>query len=292
MLTNFFELDEGFIKIETQEDLIDGLTNSHGPRDILYEPETLQPPFATEPNNPFHNKKFTNVSFSWTTITGVTFRNCEFTDCLFKWTRFVNCKFYDCTFKNCNPHKVEFENTYIDPSMFVGMLDKRKYSNIGINLFHQLYDNSLKMNQREFVIAAEFNREKWKRYSLDYKYREWKKKFDRKYLGPWFSNILSWIFLGYGIRFKFVASWMIAFAALSFFANFYLWECFSVVGRDGQLAEKGIVRVLYYTATILSGLGDFTPTSDAGRIGFLVENFFGFGFVSLFATWLVKRCLR
>ena len=324
MLTDFFQLNIGYKTIKTQKELIDHLVTSPGLLDVSYEDDELHPPFLTKPNNPFYDKKFTNVSFSYTTITGITFRNCEFTDCLFKWTRFVDsnvsfsyttitgitfrnceftdclfkwtrfvdCKFYDCTFKNCNPNKVEFENTYIDPSVFVGMLDKRKHSNIGINLFHQLYDNSLKMNQREFAITAEFNRHKWRRYSSDYKYRKWRKKFDRKYLGPWFSNILLWVFLGYGIRFKFVASWMIAFAALSVIANFYWWECFSVAGRDGQLAERGIVRVLYYTATILSGLGDFTPTSDVGRIGFLVEGFLGFVFISLFATWLVKRCLR
>ena len=292
MLTNFFELDEGFITIETQKDLIDRLINSHGPRDILFKPEKLHPPFDTEPDNPFHDKKFTNVSFSKTTITGVFFRNCEFIDCLFLGTHFVDCRFNDCTFTGCNPHRVQFENTYIDPSVFVGMLDKRQHSNIGINLFHQLYDNSLKTNQREFTITAEFNRQKWRRYSLDYTHREWRKKFDRKYLGQWFSNILSWVVLGYGIRFRFIFFWMLALSAISVTTNFLWWECLSVVGRDGQLAERGIVKVLYYTATIPSGLGDFTPASDLGKMVFLGEGFFGFAIISLFATWLVRRCLR
>ena len=312
MLTNFNRLNEGYITIDTQEELIARLTNSHGLRDALFEPIELQPPFPTEPINPFYDKKFTNVSFGWTTITGITFRSCEFIDCLFLWTRFVNCEFHDCTFKDSNPHKVEFENTYIDPSVFVGMLNKRQHSNIGIHLFHQLYDNSVKMNQREFTITAEFNRHKWKRYSLDYQERERKKKlarqykdqgkwmprlflrlqFDRKYLAQWFSNILSWVFLGYGIRFKFVLSWMFAAAVISILTNFFGWEYLSVVGRDGQSAERGIVKVVYYTATIPSGLGDFTPASDIGKVVFLGEGLLGFIIVSLFATWLVKRCMR
>ena len=312
MLTNFFRLNGHYEVIETQEDLINRLVTSHGLRDVSYEDDELRWPFRTTPSKPFEDKTFTNVSFSRTTITGVIFRNCEFVDCLFLWTRFVDCEFHDCTFKDCNPNKVQFENTYIDPSVFVGMLNKRQHSNIGINLFHQLYDNSVKMNQREFIITAEFNRHKWIRYSLDYKERERRKKlarqykdqgrwlarqflrlqFDRKYLGEWVSNILSWLFLGYGIRFKFVFFWMFALAGISFTTNFLGWEYLSVVGRDGQLAERGIVKVAYYTATIPSGLGDFTPASDIGKVIFLGEGFFGFVIVSLFATWLVKRCLR
>lgn len=309
MLTDFFKLNRGFRTISTLEDLLDRLATSNGLRDILFEPSELRLLTCTAPTV-FYDKKFTNVSFSKTTITGITFRNCEFIDCLFLGTRFVDCRFHDSTFTGCNPHRVEFEGTYIDPSVFVGMLDKRQHSNIGINLFHQLYVNSMKISQREFAITAEFNRHKWRRYSLDYKERQRKEKlacqfrgrrlsrqylgqrFNRQYLGQWLSNISSWLFLGYGIRFRFVFFWMLTLAVISLATNFTFWEHLSVMARDGQPAERGLVETLYYTATIPSGLGDFTPASDAGRIVFLIEGFFGFAIVSLFATWLVKRCLR
>ena len=81
MLTDFFQLNIGYKTIKTQKELIDHLVTSPGLLDVSYEDDELHPPFLTKPNNPFYDKKFTNVSFSYTTITGITFRNCEFTDC-------------------------------------------------------------------------------------------------------------------------------------------------------------------------------------------------------------------
>ena len=62
--------------------------------------------------------------------------------------------------------------------------------------------------------------------------------------------------------------------------------------REGRRCRREFVEVLYYTATIPSGVGDFTPASDIGRLIFLGEAFLGLVIVSLFVTWLVKRALR
>ena len=133
MLTDFFRLNaptHGSIKVfHRQEELTDFLINAKGVVDALFQPGTLTLPDPETrrsqfPRTLFTAKAFTNVSFSWTTISGVTFRDCAFTDCLFMSTRFVDCEFHDCTFKGCNPHKVVFENTYIDPLVFEGMLDQ------------------------------------------------------------------------------------------------------------------------------------------------------------------------
>ena len=187
--------------------------------------------------------------------------------------------------------KIELQNTYVDPSIFVGMLDRGKHSNIGIHLFQQLYHNSIAMNQWEFADTAEFNRKKWTRYVLNYKRRE-NQIGKIEHIAKWTRNCLFYLLVGYGVRFKFIAFWaatgIIAFLIL----NYALWSDLGIVGKSGPVEEKTFVAVLYYTATIPSGLGEFTPTSDAGRLLFLLEAFFALIIGSFFVTWLVKRTVR
>ena len=290
MLTEFFKLNSPFTIIHTQENLVDRLLNSNDLRDVLFEPGTLGPPDTIRPNNPYSDKTFTNVSFSKTQITGITFRDCAFVDCLFIGTFFDKCEFHSCTFKGCNPHKLMFTNTYIDPSVFEGMLDPVKHWNIGMHLFQQLYNNSTEQRQREFTSTAEFNRNKWTRYVLNHRYSGRKKNFS--YLTTWLTNYLFYIVAGYGIRSKFLIAWACIVSAGSMGINFLFWDSLDVVDKSTTLVAKEFVDVLYYTATIPAGVGDFTPTSDIGRLLFLGETFLGLTVFFLFATWLVKRMLR
>ena len=246
---------------------------------------------TTNPDSPFTDKTFTNVSFSKTEISGVIFRDCTFVDCLFIGTHFVNCGFHGCTFKGCNPYKVEFKNTYINPSVFEGMLDPVKYSNIGIHLFQQLYNNSTDMNHREFANSAEFNRSKWNRYVLNHRYPG-RKKTDHKYVMEWLANYLFYVFAGYGIRPKFLFAWAVIIVALSVSFNFHFWDSMNVVGRDGPAGARELIKVFYYTVTIPSGVGDLTPGSDVGRLMFMGEAFGGLIIGSLFVAWLIRRALR
>ena len=291
MLTEFFKLNPPFTVFKDQLQLTESLRNSNDLRNVLYQPDTLGPPDTTNQNSPFTKKTFTNVSFSKTTISGVIFRNCAFVDCLFIGTRFVDCEFRGCTFTGCNPYRVVFKGTYIDPSVFEGMLDPVAHSNIGINLFQQLYDNSIAMHEPKFADTAEFNRSKWNHYVLNYRYPGWQRR-DHKYIKEWLTNYLYYISAGYGIRFKFLATWTFIVIGGSVGVNFLCWDSLSVVGRDGPAREREFMEVLYYTATIPLGVGDFTPASDVGRFIFLVEALFGLMILSLFATWLVKRALR
>ena len=290
MLTDFFKLNSPFTVFEDLRRLTTHLVNSNDLRDVLFQPDTLQL-HTTNASSPFTNKTFTNVSFSKTEISGVIFRDCTFVDCLFIGTRFVDCEFHGCSFAGCNPHKVVFKNTYIDPSVFEGMLDPVKYWNIGMYLFQQLYENSMEMHQREFADSAEFNRYKWKRYVLNHRYHGWRKRYPQ-YIRQWLTNYLFYILTGYGIRSKFLAAWAFIAVAGSVGVNFLWWDSLSVVGRDGPAGERDFIEVLYYTVTIPGGVGDFTPASDAGRLIFLGEAFFGLVIFSLFVNWLVKRALR
>ena len=290
MLTDFFKLNCPFTEFEKQEELTTILHNSSDLRNVLFRPDILRLNTAT-PRNLFTDKTFTNVSFSKTEISGVSFRDCTFVDCLFIGTYFVDCEFHGCIFTRCNPHKVVLKNTYIDPSVFEGMLDPVKYSNIGIHLFQQLYKNSTEMNHREFANSAEFNRHKWNRYVLNYRYSGWRKK-NPQYIMEWLTNYLFYILAGYGIRSKFLAAWAFIAVAGSVSVNFIWWDSLSIIGKDGPAGEREFIKVLYYTATIPGGVGDFTPASDVGRLIFLAEALFGLIIVSLFVTWLVRRALR
>ena len=237
MLANFFKLNCPFTDFEDQLRLTGILANSNDLRDVLFRPDTLVPTDTTIANSPFMGKTFTNVSFSKTEISGVIFRNCTFVDCLFIGTRFVDCEFHDCTFTGCNPHKVVFKNTYVDPRVFEGMLDPVKHSNIGIHLFQQLYENSTEMRQREFANSAEYNRYKWQRYLLNYRYKGWKKK-NLQYIMRWLTNYLFYILAGYGIRSKFLAAWASIAVAVSMGVNFLWWDSLSVVGNAGLAEER------------------------------------------------------
>ena len=291
MLSNFFQLNRPYTEFETQERLTDFLLNTRDVRDVLYRPSTLEPFPDSVPRLRFKDTRFTNVSFKSTTISRATFRNCEFVDCLFIGTQFIDCEFYQCAFVDCNPHKITFKNTYIDPSVFEGLLDRVKYWNIGIHLFQQLYENSTAMHQPEFANTAEFNRQKWRRYVLDH-YYPGLKKINPKCIREWLPNLLYYIFAGYGIRFRFLAAWAVLFGGGSLCLNFTLWDSLHVAGRNGFVEERGLVEVIYYTATMPGGVGDFTPSSDLGRLIFVGESLLGLLIVSLFVTWLVKRALR
>ena len=290
MLTSFFKLNGKPRELLKQEDLISHLEISNDVRNVLYIPDTLSVR-TSNASNPFVKKSFNNVSFSQTTVTGAIFRECKFEDCLFVGTSFVNCEFHKCSFKGCNPHRVTFENTYIDPSVFEGMLDPVKYSNIGMRLFQHLYDNSMDMRQREFANSAEFNRSKWKRYVLNHEYRGWNKMKPR-YWVEWIANYSFYAIAGYGIRARFIFAWAFVVMFMSLGINYCYWQSFNVLGKNGAVSEREFITVLYYTATIPYGVGELTPASSIGRIFFLGEAILGFVILSVFVTWLVKRALR
>ena len=290
MLTDFFHLNEPFTIFVSEDELVEPLLNSNDLRDVSFESDSLGPPKKTDPNNPYYDKTFTNVSFSKTEVSGVIFRNCAFVDCLFIGTHFINCQFRGCSFEGCNPYQIRFTNTYIDPSVFEQTLDPGKHSNIGLYLFQQLYNNSREQNQETFARNAEFNRNKWRRYDLAYRFRQ--TKSNRQFVMPWVANYLSYIIAGYGIRSKFLAVWAFIIVGMSAGLNFLLWDSLEIIGKNGIVAKRSVIDVLYYTATIPAGVGDLTPTSDIGRLMFLGEAFAGLILFSLFATWLVKRALR
>ena len=291
MLTNFFKLNGECDRFDNHDKLTSAFRNSNELRNVIFLPDRLTLNDLGVPRTYFTDKTFDNVSFSKTLISGITFRRCTFKDCLFIATQFIDCEFHECTFLGCNPHKIVFKETYIDPSIFKGMLNKKEHSNIGIYLFQQLYKNAMDTGQPKYARTAEFNMRKWERYALDYKYPGWK-KLHRSCFPEWTTNVVAYILVGYGIRARFWLSWAILVGMASISANYIWWDCLEVAGPNGQGVARTLVDVLFYTASTLGGFGNLSPGSTVGRLVFVIEAGFGLIILGLFLRWIVRLALR
>ena len=293
MLTNFFQLNpsENMRTVRQPCEFISMLRNAAHLKDVIFEPRTLHSEDLGDQRTIFTDKTFENISFSKTDICGIMFNRCTFIDCLFVDTSFTDCEFHGCSYKGCNPHKIELKNTYIDPVLLEDMIDKTDYANIGVYLFQQLYKNAMEMEQRKFARTAEFNLHKWERYILNYKRRH-KQIGKAQHRKEWLRNYLFYLFAGYGLQFKFFATWTLVITGILFAMNYFLWYSLGIVRPDNIEQEREIITVLYYTVTTLGRFGDLAPGSGFGRALFLVETFFGLMIVALFLTWLGKQVWR
>ena len=207
MLTDFFKLNGECDRFDNPGQLISAFRNSNEIRNVIFLSDTLTIRDLGVQRTLFTDKTFNNVSLSKTVVSGITFRRCKFEDCLFITTQFIDCEFHDCIFRGCNPHKIQFKDTYINPSIFQRMLNKKNHSNIGIYLFQQLYKNAMDTQQPGYARTAEFNMRKWERYALDYKYPGWQ-KLHKSCFREWTTNVLAYILVGYGIRARFWLIWV------------------------------------------------------------------------------------
>ena len=291
MLTDFFNLNGECGHFDDHYQLISAFRHSNELLNVIFLPDTLTLQDLGVDGTLFTDKTFNNVSFSKTVISGITFRRCTFEGCLFIGTQFINCEFHECKFLGCNLYKIVFKETYIDPSIFQGMLNKKEHSNIGVHLFHQLYRNAMDTEQPKYARTAEFNMRKWERYDLDYKYPGWR-KFHKSCFREWTVNVLSYILVGYGIRARFWLFWMMLVGVVSILANYFCWDCLDVAGPNGQGVDRTFVDVLFYTASTLGGFGNLGPGSTVGKLVFIIEAGFGLIILGLFLRWLLRLALR
>ena len=264
-------------------------------RNIVYWPDFLTFEQLDYKRSHTIGKRFENVSFSHTTIVGIDFGECVFIDCDLINTTFVNCEFHDCTFQNCDPYKISFVNTYIDPQVFVGMLDKHDQSNKGLELFQVLYDNATNTNQYEYASTAEFNKRKWQRYQLTYDHTNDRIKTmfpGFTYRRKWFINVFSWLTFGYGIRSKFLSLWIapIAFALLAI--NYVYWDCLQVSGTTEGAIPGNLTNVIFYTLTSHVGVNIFAPASLAGKLLLVFQSGFGLVTIAVALRMFVRLALK
>src|SRR5690606_21921908 len=212
MLTDFFKLNVPFQTFNTEKELVDHLLRSKDLRNVLYEPDILQP-IPKYPKFKIKSTKFNNVSFSKTKLYKVVFINCTFEDCLFIGTEIVKCEFHNCKFKNCNTHKFKITKTYVNPGNFLNCINKIEQSNVAVHLFQQLKNNYIDEGQSEFRIIAEYNFKKWQDRLAINKYcneQPYKISF-LEFIKHYPLSCLYRYFFGYGLRLR---NFILSFAGI------------------------------------------------------------------------------
>jgi hypothetical protein len=290
MLNDFFNLNPGFKVVKTEDELLDLLTCADAISDIEYAPDSLAP---IRPKNKLKGKTFTNVSFSKTELRGITFTKCTFIDCLFIGTKFISCEFHGCRFEHCNPYKASFLDTYINPEVFVGILDRKKHSNIGVGLFQQLMENSFKRQEPEHAQTAQYHFRKWLRFQHTYEYFHGEIGF-WPYIRKWLPSFLYDHLAGYGIRVApflwLTAGWLLMMTAF----NRLYWEQFDMSISACPGGIKAWVMSFYYTVVTMTtlGYGDIVPRSNAGMVAASAEALLGLLWLSLLASIVIKKVWR
>ena len=227
MLQNFFKLNEPWKEIADEDVFVEHFTLSNDLRNVLYRPDRLSP------RSPYRlkSKTFENVSFSKTVVERVVFRECSFVDCLFIGTTFRKCEFHSCTFIGCNPHKIIFEESYIDPKCFKNLLDPYNQTNIGLHLFNQLEQNARKQEQYQFISSAAFLYRRWRRYHLNWEYSQGHiKKWS--YVFKWTPDYVYDLVAGYGWKVQNFIISSIAFILIISLCNHFFWDYLGMSGSN------------------------------------------------------------
>lgn len=261
-------------------------------RDIFYDEGTVFNP--GDLRNSVRNRTFLNVWLKRVVVENVQFHDCIFEDCRMIGTRFLNCEFHDCQFKRCNTHKIQFEHTYINPSSFVEMPDRKHYSNIGVHTYQQLFRNSVEEHQPDFSATAEFEFKKWQRFDLAAKWRDGDPHRFR-IARRWVSNLIFSGSSGYGLRPSRLVGWLFFGLVLAITFNYRYWKCFDFHSSAGlNLAEPTVQLAIYYSVVTLTtlGYGDITPQSNFGLVASSVEVILGLLGLTLLASALIKKVLR
>ena len=238
-------------KIRNLHDFLELIESSAHLVNYEYVPERLE--WSTPRNRRISEMTFERFDFSDTIIEGFVFRRCKFVECLFIRAQTKNCEFHDCTFETCNTHKIDFTNTYINPVSFNECLDEGKHQNIGVHLYQKLMNNSRNTGQMEFGQYAQFFFKRWKRYQDLYEVKKlcrdselWK---TISKLSSYVVRLLFEIFLGSGIRVRYLLRFLIGLIILFWSVNYYYVLEFGLQSDSGE--SLTVVNVLYYTVISL-----------------------------------------
>lgn len=273
-----------------EEKLLEHFKSSNDIRDVFFTSDRFRP---KSPLNKLRNKSFHKVAFKSSVFEKVKFYDCLFEKCLLIGTEFLNCEFHDCVFRDCNTHKIKFEKTYIDPKSFTKLPNRKKYANIGVHLFHELYRNSHEMLQPDFKNTAEYEFRRWKRYETTSKWRL-KKISNSRFAKQWFPNFGFFLISGYGLKSLRLLVWSaLLFAGIVFF-NYRYWDLFGFTSGTLDISQPRLSLSVYYTTVTLStlGYGDITPRSEFGVLMTSFQALLGLVWLALVASVLIKRIIR
>ena len=287
---DYFTLDGNVAEVDEQDALLALLgPTATSCTNVLYRPASLISPY-----HPWRFRVkdiiFRNVSFKQTTITDFEFTNCTFQRCLLISTIFGNCRFTSCRFVSCNPHRVEFEECFVDPRPFVECIPERRYANIGVYLFQELLRNSRQQAQPDFTDEAQYHFRRWQRFQLHQELGKAQPLRSKCRMGLRFVAFLvfDWT-TGSGMR---LGRLMISALALLLFVSVSNWAFACSFGlQDGTKIIGNFVDALYFSTVVMTtlGFGDITPTTLLGRLAVSGEAILGFSLFALLASTMYRR---
>lgn len=245
----------------------------------------------------FKDKVFKRMRFYETRFIQVVFTKCTFDECLFLGAHFENCAFHECTFIRCNTHKFRLERTYLDPRSFLTQIfDRRKYPNVGVDLFHTLLKNSVDESQPEFRDIAEYHFRLWQRYN---RFSYWStatgkaRWLDLRFYGFWFWNSIFQWFFGYGVRARNILLWTPVLYSSIWAYNHAYWVEYGI--DSSKLSAVPLpIKTAFFTIGNLStfGTAELTPTTPFGLIAVSWQVLLGITWIALSTAMIVKRFVR
>jgi hypothetical protein len=245
----------------------------------------------------FKNKLFKRMRFYETHFIRVVFTRCSFDECLFLGAYFEDCSFHECKFIRCNTNKFRLFRTYIDPRSFLTeIFDKRKYANVGVDLFHTLLKNSVDESQPEFRDIAEYHFRLWQRYNRLSYWSDSKgsaRWLNFRFYTFWFWNVLfQWLF-GYGVRARNILLWTPVLCTAVWAYNHAHWAEYGIDAT--KLSSVSLaVKTGFFTIGNLStfGTAELTPSTPLGLIAVSCQVVLGITWIALSTAMIVKRFVR
>ena len=283
-------------KIESEKEMHKLLEKSRRITKVSYIPKDFK--YTNVPKQrSISCKKFKQVNFSHTCISGFVFNECDFTRCLFIGTKIENCEFHNCNFELTNTHKISISNTYIDPTSFRNCLNPREHQNIGVHLYQILLRNSRATRQIEYERNAQFLFLRWKRYQDTYEIKKLAKRsiknlFSKEMLLKFLKYLgrLTWekVF-GSGLRPRYFIQTVICTIMVFFFLNFYFREEFGLEKQSEPVSSW--VEALYFTLISFTtlGYGDIVPSTEIGQLVASLQSLIGFFLLALLVAMLYRK---
>lgn len=296
MADSFFDLGKNLPQIDRDE-LQKHLANDDEVFERAFIPSNMLQAAVAGDTIQFKGKTFKRMRFYETHFVRIVFTKCCFDECLFLGAKFEDCSFHECTFIRCNTHKFSLIRTYIDPNSFLdNMFDRKKYPNVGVDLFHALLKNSAEENQPEFRDTAEFHFRLWQRYNRIHYWvnshgsARW---LNTKFYSFWLWNVLYQLLFGYGVRARNILLWTPIFFFTVWTYNYTYWDNFGV--DPLKLASvPPLAKTAFFTIGNLStfGTADLTPTTQLGLVAVSCQVILGITWIALSTAMIVKRFVR
>jgi hypothetical protein len=289
VLNDFFRLNPngGMLVLADGPALIAHFRNSRSLQHAIVTPG------AEVARGKFKDYTFENVALSHLTFHETTFTNCTFQDCLLIGAVFIDCEFHRCHFNNCNTYKLRLEKIYIDPDSFSFA---KQYcstaSNVGVDLFQTLYENSMSTHQSLFASSADVERRRWRRYQWWYDFR--KRNAPRSILWQIAKNLTFDVTAKYGYSpVRFMGLSALLFLLISWFTKTY-WTCMGVSRAGTPIEQVSYLDSLYYSMLLVTTLGfsDLMPSTNSGKLFAIFCAVFGISWMALFTAILIRRVIR